>query len=219
MMEQTTIKTWPNDVEDLNKKKGEAVFVWKKLTINRTFPNDDSLGLRFAEDPEGKIWNLKGAWAEEPNPQTGKKYRLPYTGHKYQEGDVVNVQLVFRQYPYQGGTGEAREIKGITLVEQQDSSPAPGVHQATPVSSTETTELTYDQKAGYGQALNILVNLTCAGLTDSIGVTEEAAFAIIKEGLIRNLENKPQDLSTLLSLLNPTGNAEVVEEVVEELDW
>jgi len=224
---------WPCDITKLDGDK--TTFAWKVLTVDREF-DQFGYGLKFVEDQDildddgkviyegGKIWNFKGKW----NDSTGK-YDA-YAGKKYQEGDRVEAQLGHRTYTKKDGTaGEGRDINKIRLVDET-SQPSPQAEPA--VQGTSTGDFrTTNQKAATGQVLNILVSLTTAGLTDSIGITEEAAFAIIKEAMIGNLEDRPLDLSTLHTLLVPVEEQPAEQpaeqpteqpeegEVKEELKW
>mgnify|MGYP003639282730 FL=1 len=48
-------------------------------------------------------------------------------------------------------------------------------------------------------------------MTEEIGVTQGAAYSIIKAAMIGNLEDKPLDLSTLHTLLSPVVDLADVE--------
>ena len=110
---------FPYDVASQNPNRNGAgetvVFKRKEFTISRIFTNDDGSisGLQFAEDIEEPrtIFNLDGGWSQEPNPQTGKKYKLPWDGYAFQENDPVEVSLQRRTYEYNGQMNEAREIR------------------------------------------------------------------------------------------------------------
>lgn len=186
---------WPHDIFKLD-DKGRTTFNWKVLTVDRAFDGQYGYGLKFVEDPDELIWNLKGQWNEQE-----RKFDA-YAGNKYQEGDRVEVQLGHRTYTKKDGSaGEGRDINRIRPA-GETSQPSPQAEPA--VQGTSTGDFrTTNQKAATGQVLNILVSLTTAGLTDSIGITEDAAFAIIKEAMIGNLEDRPLDLSTLHTLLVP----------------
>jgi hypothetical protein len=60
-------------------------------------------------------------------------------------------------------------------------------------------------------------------MTEEIGVTKESAWAIIKDAMIGNLEDRPLDLSTLHSLLVPVvveeSEGDEPQENVETLKW
>ena len=186
---------WPHDIFKLD-DKGRTTFNWKVLTVDRAFDGQYGYGLKFVEDPDELIWNLKGQWNEQE-----RKFDA-YAGNKYQEGDRVEVQLGHRTYTKKDGSaGEGRDVNRIRPA-GETSQPSPQAEPA--VQGTSTGDFrTTNQKAATGQVLNILVSLTTAGLTDSIGITEDAAFAIIKEAMIGNLEDRPLDLSTLHTLLVP----------------
>jgi len=186
---------WPHDIFKLD-DKGRTTFNFKVLTVDRAFDGQYGYGLKFVEDPDELIWNLKGQWNEQ------ERQFDAYAGKKYQEGDRVEVQLGHRTYTKKDGTaGEGRDVNRIRPA-SETSQPSPQAEPA--VQGTSTGDFrTTNQKAATGQVLNILVSLTTAGLTDSIGITEEAAFAIIKEAMIGNLEDRPLDLSTLHTLLVP----------------
>ena len=186
---------WPHDIFKLD-DKGRTTFNFKVLTVDRAFDGQYGYGLKFVEDPDELIWNLKGQWNEQ------ERQFDAYAGKKYQEGDRVEAQLGHRTYTKKDGSaGEGRDINRIRPA-GETSQPSPQAEPA--VQGTSTGDFrTTNQKAATGQVLNILVSLTAAGLTDSIGITEEAAFAIIKEAMIGNLEDKPLDLSTLHTLLVP----------------
>ena len=110
---------FPYDVASQNPNRNGAgetvVFKRKEFTISRIFTNDDGSisGLQFAEDIEEPrtIFNLDGGWSQEPNPQTGKKYKLPWNGYAFQENDAVEVSLQRRTYEYNGQMNEAREVR------------------------------------------------------------------------------------------------------------
>ena len=110
---------FPYDVASQNPNRNGAgetvVFKRKEFTISRIFTNDDGSisGLQFAEDTEEPrtIFNLDGGWSQEPNPQTGKKYKLPWNGYAFQENDAVEVSLQRRTYEYNGQMNEAREVR------------------------------------------------------------------------------------------------------------
>ena len=186
---------WPHDIFKLD-DKGRTTFNFKVLTVDRAFDGQYGYGLKFVEDPDELIWNLKGQWNEQ------ERQFDAYAGKKYQEGDRVEAQLGHRTYTKKDGSaGEGRDINRIRPA-SETSQPSPQAEPA--VQGTSTGDFrTTNQKAATGQVLNILVSLTAAGLTDSIGITEDAAFAIIKEAMIGNLEDKPLDLSTLHTLLVP----------------
>jgi hypothetical protein len=221
---------WPCDITKLDGDK--TTFAWKVLTVDRVF-DQFGYGLKFVEDQDilddddkviyegGRIWNFKGKW----NDSTGK-YDA-YAGKKYQEGDRVEAQLGHRTYTKKDGSaGEGRDVNRIRPA-SETSQPSPQAEPA--VQGTSTGDFrTTNQKAATGQVLNILVSLTTAGLTDSIGITEDAAFAIIKDAMIGNLEDRPLDLSTLHTLLvpvkeqppeRPTTEQPEEGEEREELDW
>lgn len=115
---------FPYDVAMQNPNKNGAgetvVFKRKEFTISRLFKNDGGFitGLQFAEDLEEPrtIFNLDGEWSQEPNPQTGKKFKMPWKGYEFQENDPVEVTLQRRTYEYNGQMNEAREVR-----RQQDS--------------------------------------------------------------------------------------------------
>ena len=211
---------WPHDIFKLD-DKGRTTFNFKVLKVDRAFDGQYGYGLKFVEDPDELIWNLKGQWNEQ------ERQFDAYAGKKYQEGDRVEVQLGHRTYTKKDGTaGEGRDVNRIRPA-SETSQPSPQAEPA--VQGTSTGDFrTTNQKAATGQVLNILVSLTAAGLTDSIGITEDAAFAIIKEAMIGNLEDRPLDLSTLHTLLVPAKEqpperpaTEQPEEgeVKEKLDW
>ena len=208
---------FPNDVDPANGnakyKEGRTVFLFKKLTVDRDFEKtwdsgDYVYGLKFREDPEGSIWNIDGEYDKKQN-----KY-LDYAGDHYQAGQIVNVQLVHEEYISKrtGTQGESRKIWGISL---SDESPA---ELATP---TAPVARSYDQNrpAALGMTGNMLVAIANAENTEKIGVTPESGWAIIKQLMICNLEDRPLDdaLSTLYSLLVPVVAEEspMVEAAVE----
>jgi ribosomal protein L12E/L44/L45/RPP1/RPP2 len=208
---------FPNDVDPANGnakyKEGRTVFLFKKLTVDRDFEKtwdsgDYVYGLKFREDPEGSIWNIDGEYDKKQN-----KY-LDYAGDHYQAGQIVNVQLVHEEYISKrtGTQGESRKIWGISL---SDESPAELATPAAPVARS------YDQNrpAALGMTGNMLVAIANAGNTEKIGVTPESGWAIIKQLMISNLEDRPLDeaLSTLHSLLVPVVAEEspMVEAAVE----
>ena len=215
---------WPCDITKLDGDK--TTFAWKVLTVDRVF-DQFGYGLKFVEDQDildddgkviyegGRIWNFKGKW----NDSTGK-YDA-YAGKKYQEGDRVEAQLGHRTYTKKDGTaGEGRDINKIRLVDET-SQPSPQATPAAPVARS------YDQNrpAALGMTGNMLVAIANAGNTEKIGVTPESGWAIIKQLMISNLEDRPLDeaLSILHTLLvpveeQPTEQPEE-DEVKEKLDW
>ena len=217
---------FPNDVDPANGsakyKEGRTVFLFKKLTVERDFEKtwdsgDYVYGLKFREDPEGSIWNIDGEYDKKQN-----KY-LDYAGDNYQAGQIVNVQLVHEEYISKrtGTQGESRKIWGISL---SDESPAELATPAAPVARS------YDQNrpAALGMNGNMLLAIANAGNTEEIGVTKESAWAIIKDVMICNYEDRPLDdaLSTLHSLLVPVvaeeseeSEGDVPQENVETLKW
>ena len=112
---------FPYDVASQNPNRSGAgetvVFKRKEFTISRIFKNDDGFisGLQFAEDLEEPrtIFNLDGEWSQEPNPQTGKKFKMPWKGYEFQENDPVEVTLQRRTYEYNGQMNEAREVRRL----------------------------------------------------------------------------------------------------------
>lgn len=201
---------WPYDIAKLD--GDNTTFNWKVLTVDRVFDGQYGYGLKFVEDEEkndgdkrsgGNIWNLKGAWAEAANPQTGKKYRLPYTGHKYKEGDKVEVQLTHRTYPKANGEkGEERlvnssindghleqhiRLAGETSQPSQQAEPAVqgNAQQAQAVPDAEP-RLTTDQKIARAQALNIIKDLLIAGIVEpTLNITEAVASQIVRDETLR----------------------------------
>ena len=207
---------FPNNVDPSNGnakyKEGRTVFLYKKLTVDRDFDGQYGYGLKFREDPTGSIWNIDGEWDK----ATNKK--LPYTGAHYQAGQIVNAQLVHEEFLKRDGTqGEGRKVWGISLSDESSSGLADT--QATPAAPARTN----NQAAATGQVLNVLVAIANAGMTEEIGVTKESAWAIIKEAMIGNLEDRPLDLSTLHSLLVPVvveeSEGDEPQENVETLKW
>ena len=200
---------FPNNVDPSNGnakyKEGRTVFLYKKLTVDRDFDGQYGYGLKFREDPEGSIWNIDGEWVDSK--------KQPYAGAHYQAGQVVNAQLVHEEYRKKDGSqGEARKVWGISLSDESpadlavDTASAPDA-QAAPAAPFRTN----NQAAATGQVLNILVALTTAGMTEEIGITQGAAYSIIKDAMIGNLEDKPLDLSTLHTLLSPVVDLADVE--------
>ena len=194
---------FPHDVDPANGnakyREGRTVFLYKKLTVDRDFDGQYGYGLKFREDPEGSIWNIDGEWVD--------KQKQPYAGAHYQAGQVVNAQLVHEEYRKKDGSqGEARKVWGISLSDESPAELATPAAQATAVPSR-----TNNQAAATGQVLNILVALTTAGMTEEIGVTQAAAYSIIKDAMIGNLEDRPLDLSTLHTLLSPVVDLADVE--------
>ena len=143
---------WPHDIFKLD-DKGKTTFNWKVLTVDRAFDGQYGYGLKFVEDPDELIWNLKGQWNEQE-----RKFDA-YAGKKYQEGDRVEVQLGHRTYTKKDGSaGEGRDINRIRPA-GETSQPSPQAEPA--VQGTSTGDFrTTNQKAATGQVLNILVSLT-----------------------------------------------------------
>ena len=209
---------FPNDVDPANGnakyKEGRTVFQYKKLTVDRDFDGQYGYGLKFKEDPEGSIWNIDGEWDKDQ-----RKY-LDYAGDHYQAGQIVNVQLVHEEYKKRDGTqGEARRVWGISLSDESPTELATPAAQATPAAPVARS---YDQNrpAALGMTANMLTAIANAGTTKKIlGITPEAASAIIKDVMISNLEGSPLDeaLEPLLSLLVPVVEEEspMVQAAVE----
>ena len=208
---------FPNNVDPANGnakyKEGRTVFQYKKLTVERDFDGQYGYGLKFKEDPEGSIWNIDGEYDKAQN-----KY-LDYAGVHYQAGQIVNVQLVHEEYKKRDGTqGEARRVWGISLSDESPTELATPAAQATPAAPVARS---YDQNrpAALGMTGNMLVAIANAENTEKIGVTPESGWAIIKQLMICNLEDRPLDdaLSTLYSLLVPVVAEEspMVEAAVE----
>ena len=145
---------FPYDVASQNPNRNGAgetvVFKRKEFTISRIFTNDDGSisGLQFAEDTEEPrtIFNLDGGWSQEPNPQTGKKYKLPWDGYAFQENDPVEVSLQRRTYEYNGQMNEAREIRRqqdtalIRKITHIVGSPEPVAASPTPAMEKEASK-------------------------------------------------------------------------------
>ena len=233
---------FPNDVDPANGnakyKEGRTVFLWKKLTVERDFDGQYGYGLKFVEDKNkldedgnvvyegGKIWNIDGEYDKKQD-----KY-LDYAGDHYQAGQIVNVQLVHEEYISKrtGTPGEARKIWGISLSDESPTELATPAAQATPAA---TVARSYDQNrpAALGMTANMLNVIENAKNSEEIlGITSEAAKAIIKDVMICNLQGRPLDeaLEPLLSLLVPVVEEEspMVEaaldagaEKVEKLEW
>ena len=145
---------FPYDVASQNPNRNGAgetvVFKRKEFTISRIFTNDDGSisGLQFAEDIEEPrtIFNLDGGWSQEPNPQTGKKYKLPWNGYAFQENDAVEVSLQRRTYEYNGQMNEAREIRRqqdtalIRKITHITGSPEPVAPSSTPANEPNSEQ-------------------------------------------------------------------------------
>tara|TARA_Y100001938_G_C8093584_1_gene436674 strand:- start:1559 stop:2290 length:732 start_codon:yes stop_codon:yes gene_type:complete len=232
---------FPHDVDTTHGgakyKEGRTVFLFKKLTVERDFDGQYGYGLKFVEDKNkldedgnvvyegGKIWNIDGEYDKDQ-----RKY-LDYAGVHYQAGQIVNVQLVHEEYKKRDGTqGEARRIWGISLSDESPTELATPAAQATPAA---TVARSYDQNrpAALGMTANMLLAIENAGKSEEIlGITPEAAKAIIKDVMTSNLEGRPLDeaLEPLHSLLVPVVEEEssMVEaaldagaEKVEKLEW
>lgn len=232
---------FPHDVDTTHGgakyKEGRTVFLFKKLTVERDFDGQYGYGLKFVEDKTkldedgnvvyegGKIWNIDGEYDKDQ-----RKY-LDYAGVHYQAGQIVNVQLVHEEYKKRDGTqGEARRIWGISLSDESPAELATPAAQATPAA---TVARSYDQNrpAALGMTANMLLAIENAGKSEEIlGITPEAAKAIIKDVMTANLEGRPLDeaLEPLHSLLVPAVEEEspMVQaaldagaEKVEKLEW
>lgn len=196
---------WPHDIAKLD--GDNTTFNWKVLTVDRASDGQYGYGVKFVEEAKAEEnrnwWNIKGPWAEAANPQTGKKYRLPYTGHKYKEGDRVEVQLAHRTYPKANGKkGEERlvnssindghleqhiRLAGETSQPSQQAEPAVqgNAQQAQAVPDTEP-RLTTDQKIARAQALNIIKDLLIAGIVEpTLNITEAVASQIVRDETLR----------------------------------
>ena len=230
---------FPHDVDTTHGgakyKEGRTVFLFKKLTVERDFDGQYGYGLKFVEDKTkldedgnvvyegGKIWNIDGEYDKDQ-----RKY-LDYAGVHYQAGQIVNVQLVHEEYKKRDGTqGEARRIWGISLSDE-----SPVTEETLDATTARTYTLTGSQNrpAALGMTANMLLAIENAGKSEEIlGITSEAAKAIIKDVMTSNLEGRPLDeaLEPLHSLLVPVVEEEspMVQaaldagaEKVEKLEW
>lgn len=229
--EETRIANTPKQLGNDDKPLHSIMFEQVEVTIERVPWNG---GFQFQEDPYVMdngykiVWNMKTPWDEQANkpkpykPKDGTE-GTPSDALTWDVGDRVKVALSRRDYWHV--TNKESTPKGvIAWGVKVGSSDAP----AAPVARS------YGQNrpAALGMNGNILTAIANAGKTEKIGVTEESAWAIIKEVMICNYEDRPLDdaLSTLHSLLVPVVAEEspmveaaveagAVVENVENLKW
>jgi hypothetical protein len=217
--EETRIANTPKQLGNDDKPLHSIMFQQVEVTIEKVFGG--STGFQFQEDPYVMdngykiIWNMKSPeWDEQANkpkpykPKDGTE-GTPSDALTWVEGDRVKVALSRRDFWHVGNqtsTPKGVVAWGVKVGSSAGSSDAP----AAPVR-------TNNQAAATGQVLNVLVALATAGMTEEIGVTQAAAYSIIKDAMIGNLEDRPLDLSTLHSLLVPVVAEEspMVEAAVE----
>ena len=232
--EETRIANTPKQLGNDDKTLHSIMFEQVEVTIE-AIPWD--AGFVFKEDPyvmdNGyKIaWGMKTEWDE----NAGK--RKPYKAKKEQEGtpsdartwlvgDKVKVALSRQDYWHktkQESISKGVIAWGVKVGSSADSSDAP----AAPVARS------YDQNrpAALGMTANMLLAIENAGKSEEIlGITPEAAKAIIKDVMTSNLEGRPLDeaLEPLHSLLVPAveeespmvqAALEAGAEKVEKLEW
>jgi hypothetical protein len=252
------------DPKPRGKTLNRTVFQWVTATVDRVFPGD-SYGLKFIEDVSkidedteqrtgGNIWNLYGEWNEKTGRSDG------YKGYEYEEGNVVDVQLQLSETTRNdGSTGDSRSITrkpktkdgkpgalNIRMNNEyartaQPAADAPPETQQQQNSGQESTgeqepRLTTDQRIAKAQALNIIKDLLVAGMTEQVGLTEEAGWVILRDEVMRLAQGKAVDLSYLSPLVQaaienggtvievkdspPPDSEDAPEgENVEELPW
>jgi hypothetical protein len=224
-MPAITTDTWPFKVTRMDAEKGRTTFQWVKATVEREFNGQYGYGLKFEEDTDGNIWNLQGEWNETTNRPD------PYTGEGFQQGQVVNVQLVHRTYTRKDGSeGEARNIAKIRKAEGE---PTAAMEAPQETGVAPATRSTTDQRIAKAQALNLLVQINAqSSVEDVLGITAEAANQIIKSELLRLARGEAVDGYTLVALLEDQQEAAPVEDApadepsadqpdenVEQLEW
>jgi hypothetical protein len=229
--EEKRITDTPKQLGNDDKPLHSIMFQQVEVTIERTWTGGSSVGFSFEEDvPMDNgykiIWNMKSEWddqANKPKPYKANdgKEGTPSDALTWVEGDRVKVALSRRDYWHKAN--QASTPKGVVAWGVKVGSSA-GFSDA-PAAPSRTN----NQAAATGQVLNVLVALATAGMTEEIGVTQGAAYSIIKDAMIGNLEDRPLDLSTLHSLLVPVvaeeseeseeSEDDVPQENVETLKW
>lgn len=219
-MPAITTDTWPFKVTRMDAEKGRTTFQWVKATVEREFNGQYGYGLKFEEDADGNIWNLQGEWNETTNRPD------PYTGEGFQQGQVVNVQLVHRTYTRKDGSqGEARNIAKIRKAEGE---PTAAMEAPEETGAAPAPRITTDQRIAKSQSLNVLIRLRAHELVeDVLGITNEAANEIIKSEELRLAKGEAVDGSTLVALLEDQQedapadepSADQPDEDVEQLEW
>ena len=235
---QNDPENWPHNVslydpEARGKTLNRTVFEWITVTIDRVWPGDN-YGVKFVEDPGGNIWNLYGTW----NDAIGRSDA--YAGTQYEKGQKVDVQLQLAEKQ----TGPQRSIpkhrmNAEFVAEQRENTPEPATPEPVapePVAAAPTSApkedtpepiLTTDQRIAKAQAINIIKDLLIAGLTKEIGLTEEAAWVILRDETIRLAQGKAVDLSYVTPVVqaaveNGGTIADVTpsdDEVITEFKW
>ena len=226
--EEKRIADTPKQLGNDDKPLHSIMFQQVEVTIEKVFGG--STGFQFQEDPYVMdngykiIWNMKSPeWDEQANkpkpykPKDGTE-GTPSDALTWVEGDRVKVALSRRDYWHrtnQESTAKGGVAWGVKVGSSAGFSDAPAAPSRT-----------NNQAAATGQVLNVLVALATAGMTEEIGVTQGAAYSIIKDAMIGNLEDRPLDLSTLHALLVPVvaeeseeSEGDVPQENVETLKW
>lgn len=232
--EETRIANTPKQLGNDDKPLHSIMFEQVEVTISR-IPWDG--GFEFQEDPYVMdngykiVWNMKTEWDESAGknkPYKAKKGQegTPSDALTWVEGDKVKVALSRRDYWHktkQESTPKGVIAWGVKVGSSADSSDAPAA----------TVARSYDQNrpAALGMTANMLLAIENAGKSEEIlGITPEAAKAIIKDVMTSNLEGRPLDeaLEPLHSLLVPVVEEEspMVQaaldagaEKVEKLEW
>ena len=232
--EETRIANTPKQLGNDDKPLHSIMFEQVEVTISR-IPWDG--GFEFQEDPYVMdngykiVWNMKTEWDDKAGKNKPYKAKeglegTPSDARTWVEGDKVKVALSRRDYWHktkQESTPKGVIAWGVKVGSGADSSDAP----AAPVARS------YDQNrpAALGMTANMLLAIENAGKSEEIlGITPEAAKAIIKDVMTSNLEGRPLDeaLEPLHSLLVPVVEEEssMVQaaldagaEKVEKLEW
>ena len=222
--EETRIADTPKQLGNDDKTLHSIMFQQVEVTIEKVFGG--STGFQFQEDTYVMdngykiIWNMKGEWDDQANKPKAYKAKdgqegTPSDALTWVEGDKVKVALSRRDFWHkakQESTPKGVVAWGVKVGSNAGSSDAPAAPART-----------NNQAAATGQVLNVLVAIANAGMTEEIGVTKESAWAIIKDAMIGNLEDRPLDLSTLHSLLVPVvveeSEGDEPQENVETLKW
>ena len=245
------------DPEARGKTLNRTVFEWITVTRDRVWPGDsyglkfmDNPPCKHCEDEKkkdekfqqcerGSIWNIFGTW----NDAIGRSD--PYAGTQYVAGQKVDVQLqLSEKQQADGSTKYQRSIpkhrmNAEFVAEQRENTPEPATPEPVapePVAAAPTSApkedtpepiLTTDQRIAKAQAINIIKDLLIAGLTKEIGLTEEAAWVILRDETIRLAQGKAVDLSYVTPVVqaaveNGGTIADVTpsdDEVITEFKW
>ena len=222
MAQQNIDQDYGLPITEYNGDAGRTRFAWQiGWTVDRVFDSARSFGLKFKEERTGNIWNISGPW----NDQT-RRFD-PFDGRKYNVGEIVDVQLQYRNYTRNDGTaGRSHDINNIRMsasnplpepIEQEYSdamsnAPAPaGVNKdiADSEAPLEPYQSYDDRKQitiGKGQALNLMVELVQSGYGHVLGIEEKQLEKVIRDEIMRLAQGKPIDISYLSPLVQEAIN-------------